>query len=164
MRFALIAALLISCASPNHTYADGAPLRPPAPVVPLPGHTPPGTGLPEYWRPPAPQRPPEPVPDRTLPEDPSTRRGPGIWASKPPHGAADPDGDLKFLEIPLPPPDGASEARDVLPTRLCAGQLSASLDRTSIKDWALKLRKDLRRCIAACTTSAPQRQNSTIAT
>lgn len=97
----LLLLFLASCASAPATYADGAPLRPAAP----PTYTPPGTGLPEYFAPPARQRSPEPVPDRVLPEDERTRRGPGLWAARPPDASPYPPVHLLgvVFETPEPP-------------------------------------------------------------
>lgn len=124
MRYLIPLLLCLSCSAP-HRYMDGAPMRPPAPIVVEPGFTPPGTGLPEYWVPPEhkPDVQPNPRPKRYLPPT----REPGMWSAEEPK-ASIPDDHPKIDGIPLVyPPDAAKEVQRLV--NGCAEFMDSAMER-----------------------------------
>lgn len=97
---------------------------------------------------------PEDVPrsphKRVLPETPSTRKGPGLWAGDGPmNSAANDDAEPTFLGVTLPSPEETESPYWKQPASLCAIMLTGMLDNSDAKETAPKLPLEERRCIAA---------------
>lgn len=147
MRFLLLL-FLISCAvSRPSEYRDGAPVRTPV-VPPRIGHTPPGAGLPEYFR--EPEREPLPRSPHRRPLPPTAE--PGIWAGDEPRASVDDDPipETPILAgVVLPYPPGAESELEKRPTRLCARDMNLAIEALNLKDRVEGLSKGDRTCLAA---------------
>lgn len=148
MRILYAVLLCLACSSAPRQYMDGAPMRPPAPIVVEPRATPPGTGLPEYWAPPAERKPdvqPNPRPRRYLPPS----REPGIWASDERPASDDPIPAIKVLDVEIPMPPDIETRRDAWLATQCAYIMDLGM-RTNLTMQAEMARrpKDVR-CMAA---------------
>jgi hypothetical protein len=116
-------ALVVGCAAPEPGHGDlkkGA-YRPP---VRAPTFSP-TDDAPHTFRPgQPPQVEPGPRPTRVLPETPTTRRGPGLWATTPPVASSEPGHAPEMFnwDAPLPEDDDEAAAR----IKACANDMRAT--------------------------------------